>query len=108
MPALFAHHVTPLLFDIGSRLSPASIRDQMIRGKLIADRAREERLIGPTRPLLVIGAGAGGATAALVASMSGVPTLLVDSAPRPFSVQASCSTRYVDPTQYDWPVDTWK
>jgi len=107
-PFLLAHVVAPLFFDIGGALSPVSIRDQMIRGRMIVDRAVAERLIDREhRSLLVIGAGAAGATAAIRAARHGVRTWLIDIAPRPFSRQSSCSTRWVDPTHYDWPVTHW-
>ena len=106
-PFLLAHIVHPLFFDIGGRLSPISIRDQMIRGRLVVDRAWEERLIGPSRDLLVIGAGAAGGTAAIRAAQRGVRTTLIDAAPAPFLRQALCCSRWVDPTQYDWPLDHW-
>jgi hypothetical protein len=107
-PFLLAHLVHPLFFDIGGRLAPVSIRDQMVRAHTAVDRGIEEGLIGPGRPLLVIGAGAAGATAAIRSAARGVPTLLIERAPGPFLRQAGCRTRWIDPVQYDWPVDHWQ
>jgi hypothetical protein len=107
-PFLLAHLVHPLFFDIGGRLAPVSIRDQMVRAHTAVDRGIEEGLIGPSRPLLVIGAGAAGATAAIRSAAKAVPTLLVEAAPGPFLRQAGCRTRWIDPVQYDWPVDHWQ
>jgi hypothetical protein len=107
-PFLLAHLVSPFFFDIEGTLSPISIRDQMIRGRMIVDRAVEEGLLNRgARSLLVIGAGAAGATAAIRAAQHGVHTMLIDIAPAPFLRQAGCRSRWVDPTQYDWPVDHW-
>jgi hypothetical protein len=101
-PFLAAHMVAPLMLEIGPRLSPVSIRDQMVRAALAVDRALHEGLIGRARPLFVVGAGVAGASAAIRASGAGVPTVLVDR-DQAFSRQRGCFTRWVDPTQYDWP-----
>jgi hypothetical protein len=103
---LLTHKVRDFLFDIGPKLSPIGIRDQMLRGFLMAERALAAGLIGPDKPLLIVGAGAAGATTALVASQRGVPTFLIDLADEPFNRQLP-STRFIDPTQYDWPADHW-
>ena len=52
-PFLLAHIVAPLQFDLSGTLTPISIRDQMLRGRLIVDRAVEQGLVGPRRDLLV-------------------------------------------------------
>ena len=108
-PFLSAHQVYPHFFNLGGRISPISIRDQMVRGQTIVERAIEARLIGGEehRPLLVVGAGAAGATAAIYAASQGVPTVLLDRDASPFTRQAHCATRWIDPTQYDWPVNHW-
>lgn len=107
-PFLLEHLIRPLFFDIGGVLSPVSIRDQMIRGRMAVDRAIDEGLLGLGRPLLAIGAGAGGATAAIRAAQRGIETWLVDAAPAAFMRQAACTSRFVDPTQYDWPLLHWR
>lgn len=38
-PFLTAHWAAPRVYDISGKLSPVSIRDQMIRGRLFAERA---------------------------------------------------------------------
>jgi FAD dependent oxidoreductase len=106
-PFLLAHQVAPLSFEIGGVLSPVSIRDQMIRGRWIIDRLLEAGLIASGQKLLIIGAGAAGATAAIEGAAQGIRVTLIDTAPAPFLRQAGCSSRWVDPTQYDWPVDHW-
>ena len=106
-PFLLAHEVAPLCFEIGGILSPVSIRDQMIRGRWIVDRAMEAGLVLPGGNLLIIGAGAAGVTAAIEGASRGILVTLIDTAPAAFTRQAGCSSRWVDPTQYDWPVDHW-
>lgn len=104
-PFLLAHSVGPGLFEI-SGLRPISIRDQMVRGRMLVERATAEGLLGPHRRLLVIGAGAGGVSAAITAAQRGVRTLLVERTRGPFVRQQSC-TRHIDPTIYDWPASHW-
>jgi hypothetical protein len=124
-PFLLAHIVRPFFFDIGGKLSPVSIRDQMIRGRMIVDRAYERGIItgasatsrsgydGDEDPfaaggeLLVVGAGAAGVTAALRAAGHGIKTTLIEFEFAPFLRQASCQSRWIDPTQYDWPANHW-
>jgi hypothetical protein len=123
-PFLLAHIIRPFFFDIGGKLSPVSIRDQMIRGRMIIDRAYERGIITGARAiqpayyaddtpesnsdeLLIIGAGAAGVTAALTAIGRGIKTTLIDTAPAPFLRQANCQSRWIDPTQYDWPANHW-
>jgi hypothetical protein len=107
-PFLLAHIVAPLQFDLSGTLTPISIRDQMLRGRLIVDRAVEQGLVGPRRDLLVVGAGAAGATAAIRAAQHGIRAVLLDRSPWPFLRQAGSTTRWVDPTQYDFPGEHWQ
>lgn len=108
-PSLIAHQVHPFVFNLGGRLSPISIRDQMVRAQMIVDDAAASGLIGEQRPLLVVGAGAAGASAAMWASLRyGVKTVLVEKDVVAFNRQGRCQTRWIDPCQYDWPVDHWQ
>src|SRR5207253_1211302 len=108
MSFLIAHQVYPYFFNLGGPLAPIGIRDQMVRAQAIVEDAIAEALIGPPdRPLLVVGAGAAGATAAIWAARHGVPTILIERGPSAFPLQAGCTTRRIDPGQYDWPVDHW-
>jgi len=107
-PFLLAHQVQPFVFNISGGLSPISMRDQMIRGVMVVDRAIQEGLIDATsRSLLVMGAGVGGATAAIHAVAKGVKALLVERSSASFTLQAGCLTRWIDPIQYDWPIQHW-
>lgn len=109
-PVLVAHQVYPHFFNLGGRLAPVSIRDQMVRAQAFVDDAVAAGLIGsqPWRPLLIVGAGAAGATAACWAAVHHrIPTLLVERDSAAFNRQANCTTRWIDPTQYDWPAGHW-
>jgi hypothetical protein len=103
-PVLDAHRLSAFYYLI-SGPSPISIRDQILRGVTLAERLREAQEISATRPLLVIGAGVGGASAALESASVGIPTVLVEGDPNPFVTQRHASSRWIDPTQYDWPLD---
>lgn len=107
-PFLEAHALGHLYYGIGGKLSPVSIRDQMLRGRVLVDRAKAAGLIDRDRPLLVVGAGAGGVTAALHAAGLKIPTTLIDKNKVPFARQRRCRTRWISPTQYDWPLDHWE
>lgn len=102
-PFLNDHFAGAYVFHIGGRLWPISIRDQMMRGQLVIERALEQDLIHQNRPVAVVGAGAAGVTAALRAAEEGVPVTLFEE-DRLFARHALCGTRWVHPTQYDWPV----
>jgi hypothetical protein len=57
--------------------------------------------------LLVVGGGAAGASAAVRAALWQIPTLLVEREESLFSLQVGVRTRWIDPTQYDWPAAHW-
>ncbi len=109
LSSLRAHQIYPLFFNLGGRLYPISIRDQMVRAQMVIDGAIEQGLIGfdPWRPLLVVGAGAAGATAGMWAARAGIPTLLIERDSSAFNRQGGCRSRWLDPSQYDWPVAHW-
>jgi hypothetical protein len=106
-PFLVTHQVGPAVFDIGGKLHPISIRDQMIRGQSIVDRAIQAGFGATGQQLLVIGAGCAGAAAAIEAARRGITTHVIDTAPLPFLRQAACSTRWIHPYEYEWPLDHW-
>ena len=105
-PFLLAHRAEPLLFDISGR-APISIRDQILRGHYLIRALHRTGGVGPGVRLLIVGAGAAGASAAIEAVKRGVQTVLVEAKPGPFLLQASCSTRWIDPAQYDFVAPHW-
>ncbi len=97
-----------LQFGLSLSGAPISIRDQQLRATELTDRLIDARRINRLRPLLVVGAGVAGISAAIRAlKESHCRVTIVDRKPRPFSLQANCSTRILHPTQYDWPLDHW-
>jgi hypothetical protein len=106
-PFLLAHQVAESVFDIGGKLYPVSIRDQMVRGQAIIDRAVAEGFAATGRELLVIGAGAAGAVAAMRAADWGIRTHLIEADSHPFGRQRSCRTRWIDAHEYEWPAGHW-
>lgn len=103
-PVLDAHRQAQFYYLI-SGPSPISIRDQILRGITLVERLLECQEIGPNRPLLVIGAGAAGASAAIESASQGVRTVLLEAQLTPFLTQRHATSRWIDPTQYDWPLD---
>jgi hypothetical protein len=105
-PFLHLHKVGPGLFEF-SGLRTANIRDQMLRAYLAVKRCAKIGLIGEARPLLVLGGGAAGVTAAMTSAELGIPVVLYEKKPSCFTRQAFCS-RHLDPNEYDWPADHWR
>jgi hypothetical protein len=108
---LAAHQVAgglnPRQFELAG-LRTASVRDQMIRAMVITQRLFEGGTIGAGKlPLLVVGGGAGGVTAAMHAAELGAQVVLCEKEHHYFARQAD-STRTLDPTEYDWPHPHWK
>lgn len=95
-----------ICFDASGFFSPISIRDQIIRVCLIVERAHYYGIISTNRPLLIVGGGPAGATAAIKAAELKVPTVLIDH--KTLLEGLSKSIRVFSPIQYDWPVRHWR
>lgn len=107
---LRAHEVMEYVYSITGVTYPVSIRDQMNRARWLVSQAYDLGFFGPVRDgdyrrLLVCGAGAAGATAAIHAASLGIATDLVEKSAAPFLRQRLCTSRWIDPVQYDWPAD---
>jgi len=77
----------------------------MLRGRLFVERALRNGLLQRSaEPFLVVGAGAGGANAAIFAASQQIPTHLIDNNNAPFSTQHG-SARWIHPMLYDFPAD---
>lgn len=108
-PLLDAHFVARKCYEIGGAFSPASIRDQMLRAALFAERAVARGVVDDgAKSLLVVGGGPAGLTAAMAAADLGVATTLVERSAARFGRYAACTTRVLDPTLYDWPMTHWR
>ena len=95
-------------------LNTIAIRDQMVRAEMLGDRLPGwlEQVLGPTFkdwPILVIGGGACGLTAAVALARQHQELRIdvVETRDIPFYIQANCESRWIDPTQYDWPMAHW-
>lgn len=104
---LRAHYIAPFTYDLGGRFRPPAIRDQMIRARLLVDRAYEEGLFHG-KPILIVGAGVAGVSVAFWAAKRGVKSVIAEEAHGAFGRFVLCSSRWVDPTQYDWPAGHWQ
>jgi hypothetical protein len=112
-PFLFAHKRTNVpLFDLTVGLRTISIRDQMTRALLLAERLPawlEEQLgLEHQHPVLVVGGGACGMTAAVALAWKGLTVEVAERDGHLFNLQRNCTSRWLDPTQYDWPLDIWR
>lgn len=112
-PFLFAHKRTVgPLFDLCTKLNTISVRDQMTRALLLAERLpewlREQLGVDHQEPVLVVGGGACGMTAAVSLAWQGLKVEVAERDGHLFHLQRNCTSRWLDPTQYDWPLDTWR
>lgn len=101
-PFVRAHTARPFIYNLAGR-TPVSIRDQLLRAHLLTQRLLGSGVLVPGSRLLVVGAGAAGATVAILAARRNVNVILVDIGVAPFALQTRCTTRWIDPVQYDWP-----
>jgi PAS domain-containing protein len=92
-------------FDLGGKISPGSIRDQIVRASLFSELAQAHGYVSGRRDkVLIIGAGAAGLTVALrMASIQGVKVVLADRNKEPLSLQGDNDQRFISPSLYDWP-----
>jgi hypothetical protein len=106
-PFLLIHRLANGEYSIAGKYNPASIKDQMVRAIALVDRARFHNLIRNPKKLLVVGAGAAGASAAFRACEYQINTTLMEVKAVPFERQRN-SSRVVDPTEFDWPAPHWR
>lgn len=99
--ALFALKVAPNVFDLSSGLAHVSMRDQVVRARLLV---RDLHGCGePCIRLLIVGAGLAGISAAMAAAELGIEATVVDTKQHPMSLQSHVSSRFVGPFMYEWP-----
>src|SRR5258708_3971144 len=95
--SIMALKVKDNTFDLGSWLRHISVRDQIIRARLLVrDLCESSQLIDGDK-ILVIGAGAAGLAAAYALLEQGVQVLVVDRSPEPFSLWDQVTQRFVGP-----------
>lgn len=107
-PALGQLAPTRRVVELLPPLGPISIRDQAVRGSVVARRA-DRYWLSDEKPehVIVAGAGVAGISTALVLAELGHRVLVVDPAPRPFHRQMSSTGRFIDPHFYDWPLSSF-
>jgi hypothetical protein len=94
------------VFDLGGKLFPGSIRDQVIRARLFVQQLREFGFLDTPRTICIVGAGVAGITAAIAFCESGGhDVMLADQSVLPLSLLADAEHRRISPTLYDWPAE---
>lgn len=108
--AVLAFKVRARQFDLNRDLKFISMKDQLIRGRTLVLAAYQAGLIGPDKVaeedranIIVIGAGVGGVSAALMACQLGLTVKLVEAAEDCFPLLGNGSDRLFSATVYDWP-----
>lgn len=103
--SLLALKVAPNVFDLSSGLAHVSMRDQVVRARLLV---RDLVASGePCRKLLVVGAGIAGISVATAGAAAGVEVLVVDTNTMPMALQEKVTSRYVGPFMYEWPFEVF-
>lgn len=105
-PALSFHRAQTRRYEL-TGLRTGSIRDQIMRAQMLAQRLISAKELGANSHLLVLGGGACGATLALAAIKQGVHVTLLEKLDNPFSRQMQARSRWLDPSEYDWPHAHW-
>ena len=103
--ALSFHRVAGKCYEL-SGLRTGSVRDQILRAQVLVERLLAAPDTSPD-PLLIVGGGAAGVCAALTASTLGRDVTLLEFHNNPFRSQARVTTRWLDPTEFDWPHVHW-
>lgn len=100
---LLANKVAPNIFDISSGQFHVSLRDQIVRARLLV---RDLAVLNPEmKSLMVVGAGAAGIAAAVAAADRGIKVFLLEGGAAPMSLQSGAKRRFVGPFMYEWPWD---
>lgn len=108
--AILAFKIQAQQFDLNRDLKFISMKDQLIRGRTLVLAAKQAGLVGPTMRVgqddfnvIVIGAGVGGVSAALMACELGLSATLVETSKECFPLLGLGSDRLFSATVYDWP-----
>jgi PAS domain-containing protein len=104
---LLQHAPRPGFLDLGGKVSPGSIRDQVLRAILAVDDLLRFGALKKEQCLLIVGGGVAGVVAAVRAEAADVNVFLVDKSPTPLNLLRQSDTRTVSPTLFDWPSRHW-
>lgn len=81
-----------------------SIRDQIKTAHVFVRAAEKRGIFQLARRHLVLGGGVTGVAVAIKAAQLGVEIVLVEKAEELFPIQSRCSSRYIHPYEYAWPL----
>lgn len=104
--AISYHQVSEARYEL-SGLRTGSVRDQMFRAHLLVTRLISSGRLSPGDDLLIFGAGVAGVTSALTACTYGVNVALLETNQDAFETQRNVHSRWLDPTEFDWPQPHW-
>jgi hypothetical protein len=108
------------IYSIAGSLRPGAIKDQINRGGWIVRWMHEQNILSSLKPVLIVGGGAGGMSAALQALTLNIPCVLLacdadskahgqlsDPVEKLFPAQGHCRSRFLEPTAYEWFDKHW-
>lgn len=100
--SLLSLKVASNVFDVSSGVHHLSIRDQIVRARmLVRDLKQGDKKISR---LLIVGAGVAGMSAALTACELGIEeVVVVEAKDEPFALMRGVTARHVGPYMYEWP-----
>lgn len=105
---LLAHRVRPRWYDLSTLQARISVRDHLVRSRILLLTLIENQLLRQGHRLLVVGAGVAGVNAAMTAAAArNIDVVLIERQAAPFGLQAACTTRYLNAFEYDWPREGW-
>ena len=109
MDSFLAHHrISDQEYEIGGGFLNVSVRDMMLRARLLIDRLVKLRNLQPGQRILIVGAGVSGITAALrAAEKYRLKPVVVEQDAVPLQRFAACTTRQLEPYLYTWPAPGW-
>ncbi|WP_303638450.1 FAD-dependent oxidoreductase [Stenotrophomonas tuberculopleuritidis] len=100
---LLASKVAPNVFDVSSGQYHVSLRDQVVRGRLLVGDIIS--MDPDFSSLLVVGGGVAGLAVAVTAAEAGKKVVVLEQSRFPLSKQVGVHSRFVGPFMYEWP---WK
>ncbi|NED66130.1 FAD-dependent oxidoreductase [Streptomyces sp. SID10244] len=100
---LLGSKVAPNVFDLSSGQYHVSLRDQVVRGRLLIGDIIS--MDPDFSSLLVVGGGVAGLAAAVAAAEAGKQVVVLEKSDYPLSKQVGVHSRFVGPFMYEWP---WK
>jgi len=100
--SLLSLKVASNVFDVSSGVHHLSIRDQIVRARmLVRDLKQGDKKV---RRILIVGAGVAGMSAALTACELGIEeVVVVEAKDEPLALMRGVTKRHVGPYMYEWP-----